>query len=130
AASLVLPGHRPGESRFTVTVEVAEGSTVEYLPEATVITERASHEAVFRASLAGDACLTAREVLVFGRTGEKPGRLGTSTIVHRDGRPVLNQRLEIGALAPSPAVLAGRRVLATELRVGGDDPIGPVARDW
>jgi urease accessory protein len=130
AASLVLPGHRPGVSRFTVRVEAAEQSTVEYCPDATIVTERACHEAVFRASLAADARLVTREVLVLGRTGEKPGRLGTSTIVRRDGRPLLNQRLEIGPLAASPAVLAGRRVLATELRVGYEDPPGPVADDW
>jgi urease accessory protein len=130
AASLVLPGHRPAVSRFTVTVEAAEGSSVEYLPEATIVTGRACHEAVFRASLAGNARLTAREVLVLGRTGEAPGRLGTSTIVRRDGRPLLNQRLEIGEWAASPAVLAGRRVLATELRVGNADPPAAVAGDW
>jgi urease accessory protein len=130
AASLVLPGHQPGISRFTVRVEAAERSTVEYLPEATIVTERAEHEAAFHAALAYDAQLVAREVLVLGRDGERPGRLGTSTVVRRDGRPLLNQRLEIDALRTSPAILAGRRVLATELRVGTKDPPGPVAFDW
>jgi urease accessory protein len=130
AASLVLPGHQPGVSRFTVRIEAAEQSTVEYMPEATIVTQRAHHEAEFHASLACDATLVAREVLVLGRTGELPGRLCTSTVVRRDGRPLLNQRLEIGALHTSPAVLAGRRVLATELRVGKEDPPEPVAFDW
>jgi urease accessory protein len=142
AASLVLPGHRPGVSRFTVRIEAADKSTVEYLPEATIVTRRAHHEAEFHASLAGDARLVAREVLVLGRDGEPPGRLGTSTVVRRDGRALLNQRLEIDALRASPAVLAGRRVLATELRVGTEnqpanqpadqpaEPPGPAAFDW
>ncbi|TCO58182.1 urease accessory protein UreD [Actinocrispum wychmicini] len=130
AAALVLPGPTPAVSRVTVTVEAAEKSTVEYRPAATVVTERASHEAVFVASLAADARLLAREVLVLGRAGESPGRLGTVTIVHRSGGPVLNQRLRVGALAASPAVLAGRRVLATSLRVDGDEPVDTVALDW
>jgi urease accessory protein len=130
AASIVLPGHRPGVSRFTVHVTAAEGSTVEYLPEATVITARATHEAVFRASLAQDARLTARELLALGRDGEDPGHLVTGTVVRRDGRPVLNQTLRIDDTAVSPAVLAGRRVLATEIRITGDPPGEPVAHDW
>lgn len=130
AASIVLPGHRPATSRFTVTVEAAEQSTVEYLPEATIVTQRACHEAVFQASLAADARLSTREILVLGRDGEQPGRLGTTMIIRRAGTPVLNQRLEIGELISSPALLAGRRVLATEVRVGYEDPREPVAGDW
>lgn len=130
AATLVLPGHKPGVSRLTVRVEAAARSTVEYHPEATVVTGRASHEAVFVASLASDARLLARELLVLGRDGEEPGRLGAITIVHRAGVPVLNQRLDVGALAASPAVLAGRRVLATSLRLGGDDGGDTVSLAW
>ncbi|MEV4310887.1 urease accessory protein UreD [Actinocrispum sp. NPDC049592] len=130
AASLILPGHRPAVSRFTVRVEAAAESTVEYRPEAAIVTGRADHEAALHASLASGSRLVAREVLVFGRAGETPGRLCTSTIVRRDGRPVLNQRLDIGGVQPSPAVLAGRRVLATELRVGQQDPPEPVTTDW
>ncbi|MET0136197.1 MAG: urease accessory protein UreD [Kibdelosporangium sp.] len=130
AASLVLPGQRPGVSSFTVRVQAAESSTVEYLPEATIVTQRARHEAFFQASLAADARLSTREILVLGRDGEPPGRVVTSMIVRRAGRPVLNQRLDVGELGTSPAVLAGRRVLATEVRVGYGDPPGPVANDW
>jgi urease accessory protein len=130
AASLVLPGPRPATSRFTVRVEAAEESTVEYLAEATIVTQRACHAALFTASLADSARLLARDVLVLGRTGEAPGRLVTSTIVRRGGRPLLNQRLEIGDLDASPALLAGRRVLATELRVDNEDPPAVVANEW
>ena len=130
AASIVLPGHRPGVSRFTVHVTAAAGSTVEYLPEATVITARAVHEAVFRASLVQDARLTVRELLVLGRENEQAGRLVAETVVRRDGKPVLNQSLRIDDAAASPAVLAGRRVLATELKITGEEPGEPVAHEW
>jgi urease accessory protein len=130
AASLVLPGPRPDTSRSTVRIEAAELSTVEYLAEPTIVTRRACHEAVFTATLADSARLVARDVLVLGRTGEAPGRLVTSATVRRGGRPLLNQRLVIGELDASPALLAGRRVLATELRVGNEDPPAPLANDW
>ena len=130
AASLVLPGHRPGMSRCTVSVQAAAGSIVEYLPESTIITRRAWHEAVFTASIDDTARLVVREVLVLGRDGERHGRLSTHTAVRRGDVPVLNQRLDVDEYSASPAVLAGRRVLATELRVGFGDPITPVAGDW
>ncbi|MET0236027.1 MAG: urease accessory protein UreD [Kibdelosporangium sp.] len=130
AASLVLPGHRPGVSRFAIRVEAAAESTVEYLAEPTIITQRARHEAVFTAAVDDTARLAVREVLVLGRDGEPHGRLTTETVVRRGGRPLLNQRLDIGELSTSPAVLAGRRVLATDLRVGYDDPPRAVAGDW
>ncbi|MCE7008996.1 urease accessory protein UreD [Kibdelosporangium philippinense] len=130
AASLVLPGPRPATSRFAVHVEAAEGSTVEYLPDATIVTQRAHHSAMFTGSLDASARLTMREMLVLGRENESPGRLSTETIVRRGRTPVLNQKLEIDSLIASPAVLVGRRVLATDLRVGYEDPPSPVAEEW
>ncbi|RSM76007.1 urease accessory protein [Kibdelosporangium aridum] len=130
AASLVLPGPRPAMSRFTVHVEAAEGSTVEYLPDATIVTERAHHAAMFTGSLEPSARLIMREMLVLGREGEKPGRLSTETVIRRGPAPVLNQKLEIDSLIASPAVLAGRRVLATDLRVGYEDPPSAIAEEW
>jgi urease accessory protein len=61
-------------------------------------------------------------VLVLGRTGERPGSLTTSLDVTRDAVPVLRQTLPIGSgLDGSLAVLAGRRVLASDLLVGGPE---------
>jgi urease accessory protein len=123
AATLALPGLHGEASLSTVEVSVAEGGSLEYLPEPTVITARARHSAVFRASLAADAHLHTREVLVLGRAGEKPGSLTTTQHVTRGSIPVLRQTLTIGdpALDGSLAVLAGRRVLATDLVVGGPE---------
>jgi urease accessory protein len=123
AATLALPGLHGEGSVSTVSVVVEEGGSVEYLPEPTVITARARHTAVFRASLAADAYLHTREVLVLGRAGERPGSLTTSSHVTRGSAPVLRQTLSIGdsTLDSSLAVLASRRVLATDLVVGGPD---------
>ena len=122
AATLALPGLHGEGSLSTVDVVVEEGGSLEYLPEPTVITARARHTAVFRAALASDAYLHTREVLVLGRAGESPGTLTSSQHVTRGSVPVLRQTLTIGsALDASLAGLAGRRVLATDLVVGGPE---------
>lgn len=132
AATLALPGPRAGGSVSTVDIEVGSGGALEYLPEPTVITARARHTAELVASLAPDARLRAREVLVLGRSGESPGRLRTTQRIVRAGVPLLHQTLSIGdpAVDRSLAHLAGRRVLATELLVWGDDGKEPVSGDW
>lgn len=132
AATIVLPGQHGERSLSTVDVEVEAGGELEYLPEPTVITARARHFAELRVSLASDARLRAREVLVLGRTDELPGRMTTSQHIVRAGIPLLRQTLEIGdpALDASVAHLAGRRVLATELSVGGLEVAEAAGGDW
>lgn len=130
AATLALPGHRFEPSRFTLRVDLAEHAALDYLPEPTVITGRAHHEACLRATLGPQAHLHTREILVLGRDGERPGRLSTETHVVRDKRPLLRQRLELGdpVMDASIAHLAGHRVLATELRTCALAP--PESGDW
>ncbi|MEU6645242.1 urease accessory protein UreD [Saccharomonospora sp. NPDC046836] len=132
AATLALPGQNGEASSATTRFEIAEGGCVEYLPEATVVTARARHTATLSAELAPDARFRAREVLVLGRSGECPGSLTTYTQLTRAGVPLLRQQLAIGdaELHRSPAYLAGRRVLATEILVWGEDPAEPVSGDW
>lgn len=110
AATIVLPGQHGELSRSTVHMELMAGARVAYLPEPTVVTRRARHEALLTVALAPDAHLTTRETLVLGRDGEPAGDLTTTLHVTRDGRPVLRQRLAVTA-----ETLMGNRVLATEL---------------
>lgn len=123
AATIALPGLHGEGSSSLVDVVVESGGSLEYLPEPTVVTARARHTAVLRASLAADAYLHTREVLVLGRAGERPGSLVTTQDVTQGDVPVLRQTLEIGdsTLDSSLAHLAGRRVLATDLVVGGPE---------
>ncbi|KMS87936.1 urease accessory protein UreD [Prauserella rugosa] len=123
AATLALPGQSGGESAMAVHVEVADGGRFEYLPEPTVVTARARHHARLTVDLDGDARLRTREVLVLGREGERPGTLTTATHVVRAGMPMLRQELTVGEeqLDRSPAYLAGRRVLGTEIVAGPQD---------
>lgn len=132
AATLALPGHRPGGSRSTVHVEVADGGTLDYLPEHTVVTARAEHSAELRVQLAETARMRCREVLVLGRSGESPGSLRTSTHLLRGAVPLLRQTLELGnhRLDASAAHLTGARVVATETVVWDDDPLEAASGDW
>jgi urease accessory protein len=126
AATVALPG--PGEkSRSTVHVELGEDAILSYLPEPTVITARANHEAVLQATLGAGAVLHYREILVLGRTGERPGQLTTALHATREGRPLLRQQLTIGD--QSIATLAGHRVLATELHLDDTSP-DPTSGEW
>lgn len=121
AATLALPGPHGEQSHSTVRMDLADHARVDYLPEPTVITARADHHAVLDATLAPDAELHCREMLVLGRTGERPGRLAVTTTMTRDGRAVLRQRLDVGdpTMDTNAATLAGKRVLATELHLDG-----------
>jgi len=131
AATVVLPGQHDEPSRSTVSFELAPGARVAHLPEPTVLTARASHHAMLRADLSGDAVLHTREVLVLGRDGETPGTLSTTTHATRDGAPLLHQRLDVGEaeVDASVASLAGHRVLATELVLDGSSP-QPASDTW
>ena len=115
AATVALPGQHGERSRTTVRVELADGARLAYLPEPTVVTRRARHDAVLVADLAEDAHLHTRETIVLGRAGEQPGELTTTLHVTRDGHPVLRQTLTV-----TREVLLGRRVLATELSTSDD----------
>ncbi|MFD2466097.1 urease accessory protein UreD [Amycolatopsis silviterrae] len=125
AATLALPGLRGGPSLSTVEVTVEDGGSCEYLPEPTVVTARADHVAVLRADLASTARFRTREVLVLGREGERPGQLSSTVHVTCGGVPALRQTQTVGdaALDASLAVLAGHRVLVTDVEFGG--PPGP-----
>lgn len=126
AATVALPG--PGErSRSTVRVTLEAGATLTYLPEPTVITARANHEAILHATLGAGAVLHYREILVLGRAGEQPGQLTTTLHATRSGRPLLRQQLTIGD--QSIATLAGHRVLATELHLDDGAP-APASGEW
>lgn len=127
AATLALPGLDGTPSSSTVEISVAKGGSFAYRPEPTVVTARANHHALLRADLAEDAQFRTRETLVLGREGERPGRLSSTVQVTCAGVPALRQTQTVGdpALDASLAVLAGHRVLVTELDFGG--PARPAA---
>ena len=132
AATLALPGHHGERSHASIRFDIDVNASVEFLPEPTVVTSRASHSSSFTAQLADTARLRHREMLVLGRIGEPAGDLDSTVEVIRGGTPLLRQRVDIGdpALTASAAYLAGHRVLATELLVWGEDPVSAHSGEW
>jgi urease accessory protein len=132
AATLALPGQAGRSSRLVVRLHVADGASLQYLPEPTVVTRRADHHGELHAELGAGSRLRCREVLVAGRTGEPAGSFRGLVRVLDQGRPLLVQEQELGdpGLQASAAYLAGRRVLGTEVLVWGDDPADAVVGDW
>ncbi|MBQ6644747.1 MAG: urease accessory protein UreD, partial [Saccharopolyspora sp.] len=121
-----------GLSRVRVRVQVAEGGSVDYLPQATVVTAGADHRAQLSVDLAADSRARCREVLVLGRWQEKAGRLVASTHAIRDGIPLLRQEIDLGEalLRSSSSALAGARVLATEFIATEQNPPRAASGPW
>jgi urease accessory protein len=87
-------------TRIDVEVEVAAGATLEWLPQETILFDRARLERRIAVSLAPDARLLFAEMLVFGRRarGEtmRSGLLHDAWRVSRDGRLVWADAVALG----------------------------------
>ena len=120
AASIALPGPDGLESALRVTVDVAAGARLEYLPEPVVVSAGARHATIIRATLAEGAALLLRDELLLGRHGEAGGAARSVLHVTYAGRPLLRQSLAVSGADSAglgPAVLAGHRAVGTLLRV-------------
>jgi len=133
AASIALPGPDGLESVLRVTVDVAAGARLEYLPEPVVVSAGARHATIIRVALADGGSLLLRDELLLGRHGEAGGAGRTELHVSYAGRPLLRQSLEVSGTDADdlgPAVLAGHRGVGTLLHVDPAlDALFPGARD-
>ncbi|ABD10214.1 urease accessory protein UreH [Frankia casuarinae] len=141
AATVALPGHGPGPSRFTVSARVAPGGALDFAPEPTVAARGSDHLLVTDVHLATTAWLRLREEIVLGRFGETTGSIRSTLRVDMDAHaevdppseptPLLRQDLVLGPEIPGltgPALLGSARALGS-LLVAGPDPVGsPAAR--
>ncbi len=121
AASIALPGRSGHPSRVTVSVRVAEGGCLRWLPEPLVATGGCHHLASATVELADRASLLWRDELVCGRYAEEPGDATLATSVRYAGRALLRQSLSVGPGAEGwagPAVLGGAKATGSLLRVG------------
>jgi urease accessory protein len=135
AASIALPGPDGRESVLRVTVDVAAGARLEYLPEPVVVSAGARHATIIRVALADGASLLLRDELLLGRHGEAGGAGRTELHVSYAGRPLLRQSLEVSgtdAADLGPAVLGGHRAVGAllhaspavdALAAGASDPL-------
>jgi urease accessory protein len=121
AASIALPGLDGAESVLRVSVTVAPGGRLEYLPEPVVVTARARHRSVLSVTLADGASLLLREELLLGRHDEAGGTARSVLRADYAGRPLLRHSVEVAGGDPvsrGPALLAGHRGVGTLLLAG------------
>jgi urease accessory protein len=121
AASIALPGLDGAESVLRVSVSVAAGGRLEYLPEPVVVSKGARHATLVSVTLAAGASLVLRDELLLGRHGEVGGAARTVLRVDYAGQPLLRQSVEVSGSDPvtlGPAVLSGHRAVGSLLLVG------------
>jgi len=122
----------------TVRVKLAAGpgGAMAWLPQETILFDRARLVRSIDVELAGDARLAIAEAVIFGRAGMgeevETGRLVDRWRVRRDGRLLLAETLHLdGAVRQKlaePAVADGGIAIATLLVVPGDDSIAGAVR--
>ncbi|NBM19042.1 urease accessory protein UreD, partial [Streptomyces sp. GC420] len=124
AATIALPGGRPGPAVYDIRLRVGEDAELRWLPEPLISAHGSDLRMTTTVELARGARLMLREEQVLGRHGEEPGTLTTRLTVRLAGRPLLDQELAHGPGAPGgwlgPAVLAGHRAVGQLLVVDPD----------
>jgi urease accessory protein len=123
-------------SRFDVTATLADGAELTWLPQETILFDRARLARTITISLAPTAKLLLAETVVFGRTamGEtvREGGFADRWRVRRDGGLIFaeNFRLDgpISERLSEAAVAAGRTALGTVLIAPGDDATAEAVR--
>lgn len=120
---------QPGETgRVRTSLRIAAGGRIDWLPQETIVFDKAALDRRLDVGLDDDGCLLAVEPLVFGRLamGERvrAGRITDRWQVRRGGRLVFADCLrldgDIDALLARPGVADGNRALASILYVGRD----------
>jgi urease accessory protein len=121
-----LPGAAPAEVRTMIAV--GPGAAAEWLPQETILFDRAALDRRLDIELAEDAWFLGVEALVFGRAamGEQVGhaRLSDTIRIRRGGRLLLHDALrlhgEVAATLARPAIAGGARAVATLLHAAPD----------
>jgi len=112
-----------------VTLDVAPGAALAWLPQETILFDRARLSRTIEVGLAADARLMLAEAIVFGRSGMgetvEEGALADRWRVRRDGKLIYAETVRLdGAIAARlahAAVARGGIAIATVLIVPGDD---------
>ena len=136
AAEKIYRSHGPA-AELEVSLRAAEGSRIAWLPQETILFDRASLSRRISIDLAETAAILCAEIVVFGRTAMaetlQNGRYVDRWQLRRGGRLVFAEaiRLEddIAAKLQRPAVAGGGVAIATVLIVPADDALAERVRD-
>ena len=114
------------DCRIAVELRAARGSWLEWMPQETILFERARLRRTARVECASGSRVLAGEMLVFGRRAHEEtltrGHIGDAWEVRRDGRLVWAEALaadgDLTQTLTAPFCLAGAAALATLLYIG------------
>lgn len=108
------------KAKQTIKIKIEEGAILEWLPQETIIFNRANYQQDLRIELASKSCVLLWEINRLGRTarGERflSGEWRSQTEIWQDGRPLwIDRQLLLGneAMLDSAYCLAGQPVVAT-----------------
>jgi urease accessory protein len=124
------------DTRFDVTATLADGAELTWLPQETILFDRARLARTITVSLAPAAKLLLAETVVFGRAamGEtvREGALADRWRIRRAGRLIFAENFRVdGAVSErlgEAAVASGRTALGTVLMAPGDDAAAEAVR--
>lgn len=126
-------GSDSAPARQSVRISLGRDAALEWLPQESIVFDRADASSETRIDLAPEARYLGWEILCFGRTasGERftAGCYRQRVQVYRDGRLALNERGALGggtSIMTSPVGLGGQPVCATLLAVAPDIPLALV----
>lgn len=118
-------------SRLAQRIRVGAGAVCEWLPQESIVFDRALGDLSIEVDLAADAVYLGMEMLCLGRTaaGERftAGEMALATRIRRDGRTLWLERGRLAggsALLASPAGLAGQPVSGSLLAAAPTFPPG------
>ncbi|MGN9796164.1 urease accessory protein UreD [Streptomyces sp. OZ13] len=120
AATLALRGPTSDAATYAVRLTVGEHASLRWLPQPLISAAGSNLHQTYNVELAATSRLTLREEQLLGRADEEPGHLVSRILVHRAGRPLLDQHTAYGAPEPGwdgPAVLNGHRAVGQLLIV-------------
>ncbi|MFI7300762.1 urease accessory protein UreD [Streptomyces sp. NPDC050121] len=131
AATLALRGPTTAPATYDVHLTVGEHASVRWLPQPLISAAGSNLRQTCTVELASTARLLLREEQLLGRANEDAGHLVSRLLVHRAGRPLLDQQTAYGDPEPGwdgPAVLHGHRAVGQLLLVDPEMSIrrGPV----
>ncbi|MDV9189583.1 urease accessory protein UreD [Streptomyces sp. SR27] len=120
AATLALRGPTTAPAHYDVRLTAGEHTSLRWLPQPLISAAGSNLRQTYTIELTSTARLLLREEQLLGRANEEPGHLVSRLLVHRAGRPLLDQQTAYGAPEPGwdgPAVLHGHRAVGQLLLV-------------
>ncbi|HET9255962.1 MAG TPA: urease accessory protein UreD [Pseudonocardiaceae bacterium] len=121
AATVVQASRPPGAARWAVTASAAEGASLDWRPEPTVVCDGAELHSQMRVALRRGARAMLREIVVLGRAGQRGGRFTGELTIELAGVPLLAHTLLLDGADPvltGPAGTDGARVIGMLATVG------------